>query len=307
MHERVDDEDIYVIDTVMLGIEEQAAAFFIDADEPVVVDTGLEDCAGNVLDGVEEIGVAHEDVEHVVVTHVHLDHAGGIGEVTEACPNADVFVHELGEKYLTDEESAQRLVEKVHAVNDGLGDAYGGIKTVDPDRVKTVADGDTVDLGDRELEVIETTGHAPHHISLYDASSGALFVVDEGCAYFGGEETVTTPPPNFDHEETLESFDRFEEYDAEYLLYGHYGVNYDGGDAIPRHREALHEWVDEIEKAWKEHETDGPEADADADEVVDDVVEAFLSRRPDEADNPMVRGILTRDAYGVLNDLGLGR
>lgn len=304
MHERVDKEDVYVIDTMMLGIEEQAAAFLIDADEPVIVDTGLQDRAGNILDAVEEIGVAHEEVEHVVVTHVHLDHAGGVGEVSEACPNADVLVHERGEKYLTDDESAQRLVEKVHAVNDGLGDAYGGIETVESDRVKTVADGDTIDLGDRTLEVLETTGHAPHHISLYDDSSGSLFVVDEGCAYFHGEETVTTPPPNFDYEETLRSFDRFEEYDAEYLLYGHYGVNYDGGDAIPRHREALHEWVDEVEKTWKEHEKDGSEADSD--DVVDDVVETFLSRRPDEADNPMVRGIMTRDAYGVLKDLGLG-
>jgi len=305
MHERVDDEDAYVIDTVMLGIEGQAAAFLIDADEPVIVDTGLQDCAGNVLDAVEEIGVAHEDVEHIIVTHVHLDHAGGIGEVAEACPNADILTHERSVKYLTDEEKAQRLVEKVHAVGDGLGDAYGGIDTVDEERFVAVGDGDTVDLGDRELEVLETTGHAPHHISLYDDESEALFVVDEGCAYFGGEEGVTTPPPDFDHKETLESFESFEGYDAEYLLYGHYGVNYDGGDAIPRHREALHEWVDEIERAWKEHEGEGSEVDADV--VVDDVVETFLSRRPDEADDPMVRGILTRDAYGVLHDLGLGR
>ncbi len=305
MHERVDDEDVYVIDTVMLGIEEQAAAFFVDADEPVILDTGLQDCAGNVLDAVEDIGVPHEDVEHVVVTHVHLDHAGGVGEVSEACHNADILTHENSVKYLTDDESARRLVEKVHSVNDGLGDAYGGIETVDPDRIVSVADGDTVDLGDRTLEVIETTGHAPHHISLYDDKSDALFVVDEGCAYFHGEEVVTTPPPNFDHEETLRSFDRFEEYDAEYLLYGHYGVNYDGGDAIQRHREALYEWVNEVEKAWKEHQKDGSEADAD--DVVDDVVETFVSRRLAEVDNPMARGMLTRDAYGVLNDLGLGR
>ena len=302
MHERVDEEDIYVIDTMMLGIEEQAAAFLIDAEEPVIVDTGLQDCAGNVLDAVEDIGVAHEDVEHIVVTHVHLDHAGGVGEVAEACPNADILTHESSVKYLTDDENARRLVEKVHAVEDGLGDAYGGIETVEEERVVRVGDGDTVDLGDRELEVIETTGHAPHHISLYDGESDALFVVDEGCAYFQGEESVTTPPPNFDYEETLRSFDRFEEYDAEYLLYGHYGVNYDGEEAIPRHREALHEWVDEIEKTWKEHEES--EEDTEEKDIVDEVVETFLSRRTGEMDNPMVRGILSRDVYGVLNDLG---
>jgi len=302
MHERVDDEDVYVIDTVMLGIKEQAAAFFIDAEEPVIVDTGLQDCAGNVLDAVEDIGVAHDDVEHIVVTHVHLDHAGGVGEVAEACPNADILTHERSVMYLTDDERARNLVEKVHAVEDGLGDAYGGIDTVDEERVVRVGDGDTLNLGDRTLEVLETTGHAPHHISLYDDESDALFIIDEGCAYFEGEESVTTPPPDFDYEKTLESFDRFEEYDADYLLYGHYGVNYDGGDALPRHREALHEWVDEIEKTWKEH--DEGEAETDTKEVVDEVVKTFLSRRKGETDNPMVRGILSRDVYGVLNDLG---
>jgi len=291
MRERVDDEDVYVIDTRMFGVEGQAAAFLIDADEPVVVDTGLQDCAGNVLDAVEEVGVAHEDVEYVVVTHVHLDHAGGVGEVADACHNADILAHERSVKYLTDDESARRLVEKVHAVDDGLGDAYGGIETVDTDRVVTVEDEKTLDLGDRTLELFETTGHAPHHLSLYDDESEALFVVDEGCAYFEGRETVTTPPPNFDYEETLKSFDRFEEYDADYLLYGHYGVNYDGVDAVRHHRQALVEWVGEIEEAWDE--------EGDTETVVKEVVNG----RP-EAENPMVRAMLARDARGVLSYLG---
>lgn len=291
MHEKVRGEDVYVIDTLMFGVNEYAAAFFLDAEEPVIIDTGLQDCAGNVLDAVDEIGVEHEDVEHIIVTHVHLDHAGGIGEVAEACPDADVFVHERGENYLTDDESAQRLVEKVHAVEDGLGDAYGGIETVDPDRVVTVEDETTLDLGDRNLELFETTGHAPHHLSLYDDESEALFVIDEGCAYFEEQEGVTTPPPDFDYEETLESFGRFEEYEPEYLLYGHYGVNYDGADALPRHRDALVDWVEEIREARERHEKTNA--------VVEDVVEGHP-----EADAPMVRAVLERDVRGVLSYLG---
>jgi len=290
MHERVDDEDVYVIDTLMFGVEEYAAAFFIDSDAPTIIDVGLESDARNVLDAVKEIGVAHEDVENIVLTHVHLDHAGGIGEVAEACPNADILIHERGEKYITDEEMASRLVEKVHEVAGPLADAYGSIETVDPDRVVTVEDGDELDLGDRTLEVIEATGHAPHHISLYDDESEALFVIDEGCAYFEKQEGVTTPPPDFDYERTLESLDRFEEYEPEYLLYGHYGVNYDGVEAIPRHREALIEWVEDISEAWERHE--------DAQAVIEEVVEG----RP-EAENPMVRAVLERDTRGVLIDL----
>ncbi len=299
MHERVDDEDVYVIDTLMFGVENYTAAFFIDADEPVIVDVGLESDAHKILDAVKEIGVAHEDVAHIVLTHVHLDHAGGIGEVAEACPNADIFVHEKGAKYLTDEESAQRLVEKVHEVADGMGDAYGGIETVDAERVVTVNGGEKLDLGDRTLEFIETTGHAPHHVSLYDDESGALFVVDEGCTYFEGHEGVTTPPSDFDYDETLTSLDRFEEYDADYLLYGHFGVNYDGGDALPRHRDALVEWVESIREAWDEY--------GETEKVVNEVVEEFVNRRDADVDNPMVRAILARDVHGVLNDLDVDR
>jgi len=237
MHEHVEGSDgVHVVDTVMFGLEENTAAFFIDAGKPAIIDTGLQGDAEKVLEAVRGIGVEPEEVEYIVITHVHLDHAGGVGVVAEACPNATVVTHERSVPYLTDEERASRLVEKVHEVAGPMADAYGGIDTVGRSRVVGVRDGATVDLGDRELEVVESSGHAPHHVSLYDGHSEGLFVVDEGCAYTDGKEVPTTPPPDFDYERTLESFDRFEGYEPEYLLYGHYGVNYDGTEALLRHR-----------------------------------------------------------------------
>jgi len=101
-----------------------------------------------------------------------------------------------------------------------------------------------------------------------------------------------TAPPDFDYDATLESFDRFEEYDAEYLLYGHYGVNYDGGDALERHREALDEWVDEIREAIRGTR-----------ETEKGLVEAVVSNHSEEASNPIVREVMARDVRGVLNYL----
>jgi len=292
MYEHLEGSDgVYVVDTEMFGVEEYTAAFVIDAEKPVVVDTGLESDAGNVLDAVDDIGIAPEEVEYIVVTHVHLDHAGGVGVVAEAFPNATVVAHERGVEYLTDEESAERLVENVHAAVGSLADAYGGIETVAGERVEGIVPPHELDLGDRTLEAVEAEGHAPHHFALYDDGSGALFVVDEGCAYMDGRELPTTAPPDFDYDATLESFDRFEEYDAEYLLYGHYGVNYDGGDALERHREALDEWVDEIREAYEEH-GNGKGA-----------VEAVVSNHSEEASNPIVREVMARDVRGVLNYL----
>jgi glyoxylase-like metal-dependent hydrolase (beta-lactamase superfamily II) len=292
MHEAVEGSDgVYVVDTLMFGVEEQTAAFVIDAEKPVVVDTGLESDATNVLDALDGIGVPRDEVEYIVVTHVHLDHAGGVGVVAEALPNATVVTHERSVPYLTDEDRAETLVENVHEAVGSLADAYGGIETVPRDRVVGVSPPETLDLGDRTLEFIEATGHAPHQFGLYDDGSDALFVIDEGCAYVDGRELPTTPPPDFDLEKTLESFDRFEEYNAEYLLYGHYGVNYDGGDAIPRHREALLDWVDEVREAREKHEN------------TEDVVQEVVESRSDEVTGPVMREILARDVRGVLSYL----
>jgi len=283
-------QGVYVVDTRMFGAEEQTAAFVIDSEKPAVVDTGLESDADRVLEALDEVGIDRADVEHIVVTHVHLDHAGGVGVVAEALPNATVVVHERGVEYLTEDESARRLVENVHDAVGPLADAYGGIETVPRERVVGVSPPDALDLGDRTLEVVEAEGHAPHHLALYDGASRALFVVDEGCAYVDGRELPTTPPPDFDLDETLESFDRFEGYDADALLYGHYGVNYDGDDAIPRHREALVDWVDEVREAREENDD------------TDEITEAIVENHP-EASDRMMRQILARDVRGVLGYL----
>jgi glyoxylase-like metal-dependent hydrolase (beta-lactamase superfamily II) len=284
-------EGVYVVDTRMFGVEEQTAAFVVDADRPIVVDTGLESDAERVVEAVEDIGIDPECVEYVVVTHVHLDHAGGVGVVADAFPNATFLVHQRGVDYLVEEESAERLVEKVHEAVGPLADAYGGIETLPEERVAGVSPPDAVDLGDRTVELVKAEGHAPHHLALYDDLSRCLFVIDEGCAYIDGRELPTTPPPDFDLEETLESFDRFEGYDADAVLYGHYGVNHDGAEAIPRHREALVSWVDEIRDTRKDKDD------------TESTVSSVLQNHPEAAENEIMRQIMARDVRGVLGYL----
>ncbi|MFW5929349.1 MAG: MBL fold metallo-hydrolase [Halobacteriota archaeon] len=284
---------VHVVDTGMWGVEGWTAAFVIDADNPVVVDAGLEGDADRVLAALDELDVDRRDVEDVVVSHVHLDHAGGVPRLLEECPNAVARVHPRGRPYLVDEDRVEALLEGVRAAMGSMADAYGGLTTVEEERVETLEDGELLDLGSHELEVVYATGHAPHHVSLYERTTESLFVVDEGCAYFDGRELCTTPPSDFDLERTLDSFETFESLEPEWLLYGHFGANDAGVEAVDRHRRVLVDWVDAVERAWSETE--------DLERTLDRAVEAVGF----DDDDPLLRGMLARDVRGVLGYLGV--
>lgn len=277
---------LYVVDTLMLGVEHQTAAFVVDGDHSMLVDAGLPADSDVVLDALMEIGVGHLD--YILVTHVHLDHAGGASYVAEEHPEAEVLAHPNSVPYLTDEEELESLVRGTERAMGPLAEMYGEPQTIPEDRVRNVEDGDHTDLGSHEIEVLHAPGHAPHHVSLYEHETEALFVVDEGCVYMDGRLLPTTPPSDFDLELTLKSLDRFMTYDAGVLLYGHYGTNHDGGEALPRHKEILREWVGDVREAW---ELLGDE---------DDVVEAVVEKYADEELGMMEEQILRRDVRGVL-------
>lgn len=278
---------LYVVDTLMLGMEGQTAAFVVDGEETLLVDAGLPADSDVVLDALGELGV--DSLDHILVTHVHLDHAGGVSYVAEEHPEATVLAHPNSVPYLTRDDELASLVESTERAMGPLAEMYGDARTVPGGRVREVGDGDVLDLGSHEIEVLHTPGHAPHHVSLYERVTEALFVVDEGCVYMDGELLPTTPPSDFDLDKTLESLERFMEYDAGVLLYGHYGANPDGGDALPRHAEVLEEWVAGIRDAWQRY--------GEKERVVEEVLERYEEER---SLGGVEREILKRDVHGVL-------
>ncbi|MDY6780554.1 MAG: MBL fold metallo-hydrolase [Halobacteria archaeon] len=284
-------DGIHIIDTLMFGVEGYTASFVIDDDETMVIDAGLSTDVNHVFDGLEDVGVPTEEVDYILVTHAHLDHAGGVPELADECGNATVVCHENAYGYLTDPEMVEELVESTKSAVGPLADAYGTLEPLPEERVETVSGGESYDLGGHVVDVMHTPGHAPHHVSLHETETETLFVVDEGCAYFDGDEVPTTPPPNFDYEKTLESLERFRAREPEALLYGHFGVNYDGVDAVGRHVDALEEWVETVEEAWEEH--------GNEEEAVSQVLERYDHR----VTNPAVEAVVERDARGALLDL----
>ena len=248
--------DVHTVDPHLLGTPGALSLYVIDAPRPAVVDTGAADSVPHVLEALEEVGVDPGAVEHVLVTHVHLDHAGGAGHLADELPAATFHVHERGVPYLTDPDRLARLKESVDRAM-GIEDAYGEPKLLPGERVRSVAGGESVDLGDRQLALIDAPGHAPHHFAAFDPATGGLFSIDAAGMHLAGEMRPTTPPPGFDLEANLETVERLRAYDPEKNFYGHYGPG--GDDAVgelDRYGRMLPDWVDVVAERRETHGDD---------------------------------------------------
>lgn len=176
MTQRIAD-GVLQIDTRLGGWNHVTAGYLLDGPVPVLVETGSQTSVRTVLAQLSVLGVGAHDLAGVVVTHVHLDHAGGVGDVAEAFPNATVYVHEQGARHLVDPTKLVSSAERVYGPL--LDELYGRLTPTAADRVKILCDGDSIDLAaGRSLISIDTPGHAKHHLSLHDSLSGVMFVGD---------------------------------------------------------------------------------------------------------------------------------
>ncbi|MFT4883024.1 MAG: glyoxylase-like metal-dependent hydrolase (beta-lactamase superfamily II), partial [Natronomonas sp.] len=234
--------DIYTVDPHLMGMPGALTLYIVDAPKPTIVDTGSANAPEKIYDALDSIGIERNEVEHVLVTHVHLDHAGGAGHLAEELPNAEFHVHDRGLPYVTDSDQLARLTRSVDRAM-GTENAYGKPKLLDRDRCRAVSGGEYVDIGDRELELIDASGHAPHHFAAFDPKTEAMFSIDAAGMHLAGEMRPTTPPPGFDLEANLETVDRLRAYEPAKNLYGHVGPG--GDDAVSeldRYEAMLPEW-----------------------------------------------------------------
>ena len=247
-------DDLYYVDVGMYGVEEYGTVYIIDAERPAVVDPGTGAERDIVLDAMAEVGIEPEDLEAIALSHVHLDHAGGAGYLAETCPNATVYVHEIGTKHLVD---PSRLWEGTKQAVGDMIKYYAEPQPVDEARIEEIADGDTIDIGDHELEVLYAPGHAPHQVVFYDPTNDAVFAADAAGLYTPSvdEVNVTTPPVNFDLEQALADVEMLQDLDPAVICYGHFGPA-PTGDRLERYAEQLPEWVDAIAEKRAELEDD---------------------------------------------------
>jgi len=242
--------EVFEIDTRMGGHSGITAGYLIRGDRPCLIETGTALSAPTVIESLAALGIGPADLSTVVVTHIHLDHAGGVGDIAEAFPNAQVVVHERGARHLVD---PTKLVASARRVFGSIMDTmFGDLKPTDAARVVALGDIGTIDLGGgRVLESFHAPGHASHHVGLLDSATGDLYTGDAAGVYIPETADVrpATPPPDFDLDLALSSMDRMGHIAPSRLLFSHYGPVTDVEDVLGRSREELIRWVELVREA----------------------------------------------------------
>jgi glyoxylase-like metal-dependent hydrolase (beta-lactamase superfamily II) len=205
---------VYTVDTEHVRPRVVASYLFVDQGRAAFVDTGVSASVPHLLRALDDLNVDRADVDYVLLTHIHLDHAGGAGELAAALPKARVLVHPRGAPHMID---PSRLIAATKAVYGEryFIEQYGDIVPIAAARVKTVADGERIELGGRTLEFLHTPGHAPHHVCILDRDTGDAFTGDTfGVSYREGDTAAgefifpTTSPAQFDPDQLHASIAR---------------------------------------------------------------------------------------------------
>lgn len=240
------------LDTLLGGMDRMTAGFLVEGAQPALVETGSQTSVAAVCEALTAAGVGAGDLRWIIVTHIHLDHAGGVGDMAVAFPNATVVVHERGARHLVD---PSRLVDSAARVyGPYLDSLYGRMLPTPADRVVAAADGHRVDLGGgRFLTMVDSPGHAKHHHAVLDEHTGTLLVGDAVGVQLPdiGVLRPATPPPDFDLEQSVSSLRRFAALRPEVMVLTHYGPVEQPLETLAEAEEMLHQWVDVADRTMR--------------------------------------------------------
>jgi len=199
-----------------------ATAIVQDAGGTALIDPGPTSCLETLEEGLHAQGIHLAEVTHLVLTHIHLDHAGATGTILKRHPHIHVLVHERGATHMVDPQKLLDSATRLYGAE--MDRLWGEFLAVPAANVRRLKGGERVDVAGRTFEVAYTPGHASHHVSYYDPSSGVAFVGDTaGICIDGGYIVAPTPPPDIDLEAWRDSASRIEAWQPQTLFLTHFG------------------------------------------------------------------------------------
>lgn len=277
---------VSLIDVFDLGKEKRTGSYVIHGEDITIIETSASPSIPYVLKGLKELGIEPEQIKNIIVTHIHLDHAGGVGLLLESCPNAKVVVHPRGARHLAD---PAKLILGARAVYGDLFDElFNPILPVPEDRLIVKEDGEVLQIDEnRTLTFYDTPGHAKHHFSIHDSLSNGIFTGDTIGVYYPqvkdkGLELIlpSTSPNQFDPEAMLQSLEKIEALGVNRIFFGHYGMSNNPNNVYEQIKYWLPKFVAKGKKVCKEYQKETSEKQQSilADELYRDVVH-FLAEK----------------------------
>jgi glyoxylase-like metal-dependent hydrolase (beta-lactamase superfamily II) len=221
-------DGLYAIDTGFLRPRFDAAYLLTHAGRAAFIDTGTAFAVPRLLGALQALGLGLDAVDYVIPTHVHLDHAGGVGTLMRELPNAQVVVHPSGARHMVDPSTIWAGALAVYGQAE-MERSYGVLTPVPAERVLTTQDGQTIEVGGRALRVAHTPGHARHHHCLWDATSRGWFAGDTfGLSYrefdtaAGGWISPAATPVQFEPDALVTSVRRLLAEQPQWMYVTHY-------------------------------------------------------------------------------------
>ena len=285
--------EIFLVPNGIFGCSSYGSAYLLEgSDGLVLVDPGTSDSFPRILDWFEAHGIDISRLTGVLLTHIHLDHAGAAGHLAEKISNIKIYVHRKGAPYLVDPSD---LLESVRKATGERFPDYGTLKPIPEELIVPVEKETIISPNSRDILALPTPGHAPHHLAYYDRATGALFPGDSAGLYLEERLIPSTPPPSFDFEKSLSSLEEMEKLNPKLLLYPHFGPGANPEELLSDYEITLREWVEEIEKLLDRYERE------------ESVVERVLEEKEDWRVSGVTREEIEMNVEGVLRYLSWKR
>jgi glyoxylase-like metal-dependent hydrolase (beta-lactamase superfamily II) len=250
-----------LIDVEYLGNSEIIAACLLEGGGNVgIIDPGPGSTVGTLRNKLNQLGVGVKGLDSILLTHIHLDHAGATGTLVRENPRIRVYVHERGAPKMIDPtkllDSARRLY------GDQMDRLWGEFLPVPAENVCALAGSERLSLGGRQLEVVYTPGHASHHVSYFDTATGLAFVGDTAGIRIANGQTILpiTPPPDIDLEAFAQSWQKIRERQPERIFLTHFGPAGRVHEHLEELRDRLEEWSVAVRESLKDGESDAERA-----------------------------------------------
>jgi len=223
------------------GYSRFIGSYLVTGDKTALIDPGPASAMPGLLSTLDKAGINTNAVDYIILTHIHLDHAGGTGSLMKNMPNAAVIAHSRARAHLID---PTKLWEASLRTLGDLALKYGRMEPVPEERIIVAENSLKIGLGENlELEIYLTPGHAAHHLSLFERAGGLLFAGEAAGACIEGSLRPATPPP-FKLKETLASIDKLIALKPERICYGHFGCYDEGLKRLKSYRAKILRWHD---------------------------------------------------------------